>query len=296
MKYIRRLVIGSLVLISFLYACASSKKTNIEEVIKQPQVVEVDSIKTESSIDNKVNNQTAQVDSTKTVKEKKITKYNINAGGMYNDVSNSASFSSELTLVKKIEIEISYDHIKANENIKKVLKKPKEKRLLIANCEYNLGKNSKIGISYDSDKVIGLYSTLFKGGLKKTFSSGLANGLNIDVFTGLKVGKINFSKEKENVIGTSIKYKMPSKYTDLFNFSLKGDFNLPRKYIQGNMFDGPWVGQAIASLDFPITKKVSLGLTYDIRRDYIPGPNLSLIREGINLKLNITSDEKKSKK
>jgi len=63
------------------------------------------------------------------------------------------------------------------------------------------------------------------------------------------------------------------------------------------MFEGPWIGGFNSAVTFPVTKNVRMGVDYNVRRDYLPGLDMGLIRKAMSFKLSyeIKDDTKKKK-
>ena len=269
---LKRFIVGGLITFGSMFA-SPDNASGLERIVQTGET------KTEQ-----------RADSTAVKKEKTIKELNINGGGDFNDVSNRGYFGSGINL-RNIEVGFSYDYVGAknvrNEYLKKEAK-TREKRLLIASVQYSCLGNSVFGMSYDSDGELGFYSTLFKGGFQKQFS----HGLYLEGFMGLKVGKVNLKSEKEDVIGGRLKYVLPREWTNnIIGLSLNASCHLPRKYVRGGMLEGPWIGDFIGALTFPVWKNVRFGVDYNLRRDFIAGLNESITRKGMRFRASFENEK-----
>ncbi|MDP2628944.1 MAG: hypothetical protein Q8P15_03540 [Nanoarchaeota archaeon] len=239
-----------------------------------------------------------KADSVGVKKESRITNLKLDGGGDFNDASNRGYFGSKLKLDKKLEFEFSYDYLGAKnigDEYRKKEAKKKEKKLLIASVQYNVWNNIMVGLSYDSDNAVGIYSTLLSGGLNKKFSDGVLNGLYIDGYFAWETRK-NLQNKKGDVIGFTLKYVMPPNYTNNFlNWDINTFCRLPKKYIRGGTLDGPMEGGLISALTIPIpkTKHFRFGVDFNLRRDHIPILNQSITRKGFSIRVSMDKKEKR---
>ena len=268
-NYLIKPIVGALIALGSVFAFPSEAK-GLENVVEPVQVVQADSV----------------IAKKETLKRN--IKTNVKSGGMYNDATYGAYFNGSAN-VDDLRFGLSYDHIEISDAVmNKQTDKKKERRVLVGFAEYQAWKNFLVGLTYDSDGAIGLYSTLAKLGMNRKLFS---DRLYVEGNMALKVGTIDRVREKEDVLGFAYRLN-PVEFFERFGFESRGEWHLPRKYIQGNPFDGPWTGTFSSAVTYRVTDNTRIGFDFNVRRDYYT-PDFGLTRKGVNFVVSVGGKEKK---
>ena len=289
--YMRCVGVGIVIIAGFLWAenvFALDNKTN------QPRT-EAKNDSTKIKYDS-TGNVTQKINK----KKKKTRAHKLSNNFLFNEIVRGASFrfkSDKDRFVNEKDIgwsdyfTLSYDYTTINDYYGDLLKnerKGKEKRLLIGGYHISYKKKPFLDINYSSDGSIGLYSTILVGGLGRQFK----NGLKLEGGMGLKLGNVDFKKEKYDVVNIHLGYVTLNKKS-MYKLNTQVKAFLPRKYMTKDMFNGLWMVDGSTSIT--INKSIfgvmpAIGFTF--RRDYIPViENKVLNYEGIvryNLTLGFT--------
>lgn len=281
-NYLTNMLVAGLITFGSIFAFSKEAKS-LDSIVENSAAQKVENVAAVTKPINPINPEpkTGNIP----VEKSRLKELKLNGGGNFNEVSNQGYFGSVVKLNNNLELGLSYERVDGkNSNAKN-----KDKSLLIANIEYKNWKNAVFGMSYNSDNKVGFYSTLFKGGFKKQ----ILKALYVEGFIGLKVGRINLSSEKEDVLGGMIKYhENYAKGKIALNLQLSG--HMPRKYLKESVMKSPWTGDFIGSLTFPITNDVSIGGEYKISRDYLRGLGV-ILRKGVSIKFIYNRNQKENK-
>ena len=208
-------------------------------------------------------------------------------GGSFRININKDRFINDKDIGWSDYLTVSYDYATLcndYDDLLKEQKRGKEKNLWIVDYHISYKKKPFLDITYSSDRSIKTYSAFLVSGLGKQFS----NGLKIEGGLGIKTGKVDFKKEKYNVINALLGYETPNKKSD-YKIDAIVKAYLPRKYLTNSSFEGLWMVDGKATI--AINKKIlgvmpAVGIS--VRRDYIPvGKNKQLHYEEI-IRYNIT--------